>query len=82
MSRASVGWQQTIGELGLRSSAEAADYRCWPTPMLAALDARGVGTRRTEPPPFRRHRKTDVARRFRSTATAGAANAKAEREDG
>ena len=43
MSRASVGWQQTIGELRLRSSeAEAADYRVLADTILAALDAKTV----------------------------------------
>ncbi len=32
MSRAAVGWEQTIGELGLRAdAAEAVDYGVWPT---------------------------------------------------
>ncbi len=39
MSRASVGWQQTIGELGLRSGAdEAADYRILADRILDSLD--------------------------------------------
>jgi Domain of unknown function (DUF1932) len=39
MSRACVGWQQTIGELGLRASAaEAEDYRVLADRILAALD--------------------------------------------
>ena len=39
MSRAAVGWEQTIGELGLRSTAEeAADYRVLADRILAALD--------------------------------------------
>src|SRR5277367_2505235 len=39
MSRASVGWQQTVGDLGLRSSAdEAADYRILADRILAGLD--------------------------------------------
>ena len=39
MSRASVGWQQTIGELGLRSGAdEAADYRILADRILGSLD--------------------------------------------
>ncbi len=38
MSRASVHWEQTIGELGLRSTeAEAADYRILADRILAAL---------------------------------------------
>jgi 3-hydroxyisobutyrate dehydrogenase-like beta-hydroxyacid dehydrogenase len=42
MSRASVSWQQTIGELGLRSSEEeAADYRVLAEVILAALDRGG-----------------------------------------
>jgi 3-hydroxyisobutyrate dehydrogenase-like beta-hydroxyacid dehydrogenase len=42
MSRASVGWQQTIGELGLGSTAaEAADYRVLADAILAALDPGG-----------------------------------------
>jgi 3-hydroxyisobutyrate dehydrogenase-like beta-hydroxyacid dehydrogenase len=40
MSRASVGWEQTIGELGLRATeAEAADYRMLADRILAALDS-------------------------------------------
>ena len=40
MSRASVGWEQTIGELGLRTdAAEAADYRVLADRILAALAA-------------------------------------------
>ena len=39
MSRASVGWQQAIGDLGLRcSSEEAADYRVLAEKILARLD--------------------------------------------
>jgi hypothetical protein len=39
MSRASVGWEQTVGELGLRATAsEAADYRILADRILAALD--------------------------------------------
>jgi 3-hydroxyisobutyrate dehydrogenase-like beta-hydroxyacid dehydrogenase len=42
MSRASVGWQQTIGELGLGSTAaEAADTHALADAILAALDAEG-----------------------------------------
>jgi 3-hydroxyisobutyrate dehydrogenase-like beta-hydroxyacid dehydrogenase len=42
MSRASVGWEQTVGELGLRSTAsEAADYRILADRILAALDPDG-----------------------------------------
>ena len=42
MSRASVGWQQTVGDLGLRSSAdEAADYRVLADKILASLDPKG-----------------------------------------
>jgi 3-hydroxyisobutyrate dehydrogenase-like beta-hydroxyacid dehydrogenase len=42
ISRASVGWQQTIGELGLRSSEEeAADYRVLAEAILVALDPGG-----------------------------------------
>jgi hypothetical protein len=42
MSRASAGWQQTIGELGLRSSEEeAADYRVLAEAILAAVDPGG-----------------------------------------
>ena len=38
MSRASVGWEQAIGELGLRTSeAEAADYGVLADRILAAL---------------------------------------------
>lgn len=41
MSRASVGWQQRIGDLGLRvSDAEVSDYRVLADAILAALDAR------------------------------------------
>jgi 3-hydroxyisobutyrate dehydrogenase-like beta-hydroxyacid dehydrogenase len=40
ISRASVGWEQTIGELGLRpTEAEAADYRLLADRILAALDS-------------------------------------------
>jgi hypothetical protein len=40
MSRASVGWEQTIGELGLRpTEADAADYRLLADRILAALDS-------------------------------------------
>jgi 3-hydroxyisobutyrate dehydrogenase-like beta-hydroxyacid dehydrogenase len=40
MSRASVGWEQMIGELGLRANAaEAADYRVLADRILAALAA-------------------------------------------
>ena len=47
MSRATVGWQQTIGELGLRASAaEGADYRVLADAILAALDARHRRVRR------------------------------------
>ena len=39
MSRASVGWQQAIGDLGLRSSPdEAADYRVLADRILGRLD--------------------------------------------
>ena len=39
MSRASVGWEQAIGELGLRAdAAEAADYRVLADQILAALE--------------------------------------------
>ena len=39
MSRASVGWEQTVGELGLAATAaEAADYRVLADRILAALD--------------------------------------------
>jgi 3-hydroxyisobutyrate dehydrogenase-like beta-hydroxyacid dehydrogenase len=42
MSRASVGWEQTVGELGLRSTAsEAADYRILADRILAALASDG-----------------------------------------
>ena len=41
MSRASVEWQQRIGELGLRTNApEAADYRALADRILARLDPR------------------------------------------
>jgi 3-hydroxyisobutyrate dehydrogenase-like beta-hydroxyacid dehydrogenase len=40
MSRASVGWEQTIGELGLRpTEAETTDYRLLADRILAALDS-------------------------------------------
>ena len=43
MSRASVGWQQTVGDLGLGSSAdEAADYRLSPTGFSPASIPRMV----------------------------------------
>jgi 3-hydroxyisobutyrate dehydrogenase-like beta-hydroxyacid dehydrogenase len=42
MSRASVGWQQTVGELGLRASASEADYLVRADAILAALDAKTV----------------------------------------
>jgi 3-hydroxyisobutyrate dehydrogenase-like beta-hydroxyacid dehydrogenase len=39
MSRAAVGWEQAIGELGLRvNGAEAGDYRVLADRVLAALD--------------------------------------------
>jgi hypothetical protein len=42
MSRASVGWEQTIGELDLRSTAaEAADYRILADAILVAFDSAG-----------------------------------------
>jgi 3-hydroxyisobutyrate dehydrogenase-like beta-hydroxyacid dehydrogenase len=42
MSRASVGWQQAVGQLGLRSTAaEAADYGLLADRILAALDPQG-----------------------------------------
>jgi len=40
MSRATVGWQQTVGELGL--GAAEADYLVLPDAILAALDAKTV----------------------------------------
>ena len=41
MSRASVGWQQAIGDLGLKSGAdEAADYRILADRILASLDSK------------------------------------------
>jgi 3-hydroxyisobutyrate dehydrogenase-like beta-hydroxyacid dehydrogenase len=41
MSRASVGWQQEIGELGLRANAaEDADYRVMADQILAGFDGR------------------------------------------
>ena len=44
MSRAAVGWEQTVGELGLRSTdLEAADYRILADRILAALDPEGRG---------------------------------------
>jgi hypothetical protein len=40
MSRASVGWEQTIGDLGLRAdAAEADDYRVLADRILGALAA-------------------------------------------
>jgi hypothetical protein len=42
MSRASVDWEQTIGELGLRANAaETANYRVLADQILAALDPAG-----------------------------------------
>ncbi len=42
MSRASVGWQQAIGELGLRATAEeAADYRVMAEKILSRLASNG-----------------------------------------
>ena len=42
MSRASVGWQQTVGDLGLSSTAEeAADYRALADRILARLEEKG-----------------------------------------
>jgi 3-hydroxyisobutyrate dehydrogenase-like beta-hydroxyacid dehydrogenase len=42
MSRASVGWQQTVGELGLRATAEeASDYRVLADKILAGLAPKG-----------------------------------------
>jgi hypothetical protein len=42
MSRASVGWQQAVGDLGLRSSAEeAVDYRVLADRILARLEVKG-----------------------------------------
>lgn len=39
MSRASVGWQQTVGDLGLRATAdEASDYRALAARILARLE--------------------------------------------
>ena len=39
MSRASVGWEQAIGELGLRAtSEETADYQVLADRIIAALD--------------------------------------------
>jgi hypothetical protein len=47
MSRASVGWEQTIGELGLRAdAAEAGDYRVLADRILAALAARPPATKK------------------------------------
>jgi hypothetical protein len=44
MSRACVGWQQAIGELGLRANAaEAADYGVLADRILAALDPAAEG---------------------------------------
>jgi 3-hydroxyisobutyrate dehydrogenase-like beta-hydroxyacid dehydrogenase len=43
MSRASVGWQQTIGDLALRATAEeGADYLALADKILARLDRKGV----------------------------------------
>ncbi|HKI15894.1 MAG TPA: hypothetical protein VKA12_12990 [Roseiarcus sp.] len=42
MSRATVGWQQTVGELGLRAGAAEADYLVLADAILAALDAKTV----------------------------------------
>jgi len=42
MSRASVGWQQTVGDPGLSSTAEeAADYRALADRILARLEEKG-----------------------------------------
>lgn len=50
MSRASVGWEQTIGELGLRATAaEAADYRALAGRILAALDDGMAGKASADP---------------------------------
>ena len=47
MSRAAVGWEQTIGELGLRTdAAEAADYRVLADRILAALAAHPMATKK------------------------------------
>jgi hypothetical protein len=44
MSRAAVGWEQTVGELGLRATAaEAADYLILADRILAALAPGGRG---------------------------------------
>src|SRR5271165_3100112 len=44
MSRASVGWLQMVGDLGLRCSAEeAADYRALADGILARLDPKSGG---------------------------------------
>jgi hypothetical protein len=47
MSRAAVGWEQTIGELGLRADeADAADYRVLADQILAALAAHPTATKK------------------------------------
>jgi 3-hydroxyisobutyrate dehydrogenase-like beta-hydroxyacid dehydrogenase len=47
MSRAAVGWEQTIGELGLRANAaEAADYRVLADRILAGLPAHPTATKK------------------------------------
>ncbi len=44
MSRASVGWQQAVGELNLRTTPEeAADYRVLADKILARIDPKGDG---------------------------------------
>ena len=46
MSRASVGWEQTIGELGLQvNEAEAADYRVLADRIVVGLDAHLTATK-------------------------------------
>ena len=73
MSRASVGWQQAVGDLGLRSTAEeAADYRTLADKILARLDEKGGAERsllrssasrseRLTSPPAAMNEKTRIA---------------------
>ena len=50
MSRACVGWQQGIGELGLRASeAELADYGALADRILAELDSASAESRNAKP---------------------------------
>ena len=47
MSRAAAGWEQTIGELGLRAdAAEAADYQVMADQILAGLAAHSTAAKK------------------------------------